>query len=113
VTEVPIESLPTELRIMALGLAAEKDPPAADVISALAIEDSKEDAGVPPIEAPEEWATSAADAARYANWLRVASGSKGEAIAIRELREELSLNYVPPDKIEREIERIRRLVTLH
>jgi hypothetical protein len=57
----------------------------------------------------ETWAISNVDAARYSNWFQVVRREKGEPAAIRELREELDRVYVPPDKLQREVERIQRL----
>jgi Protein of unknown function (DUF3631) len=119
---------------------AEPQPPAADVIDkadqarqeidqqvsasdpVLVMQDSKEDAGVPPqakqpdavADVPnqgiEKFLVSPADAARYGAVYRRLRQERGEPAARAEMSWELSaVAMVPPNKLPRELERIQRL----
>jgi hypothetical protein len=91
--------LPTEMRMLALGLPDAADVSAPDLAPEVA-----------PVAALETFRVSHPDAARYAVVLQNMREQRGDAAANAEMVWELgNTAMVPPGEIQRELERIQRL----
>ena len=99
VEEIPWDALPTEMRMLALGLPDAADVSAPDLAPEVA-----------PVAALETFRVSHPDAARYAVVLQNMREQRGDAAANAEMVWELgNTAMVPPGEIQRELERIQRL----
>jgi len=99
VEEVPWDTLPTEMRMLVLGLPDAADVSAPDLAPEVA-----------PVAALETFRVSHPDAARYAVVLQNMREQRGDAAANAEMVWELgNTAMVPPGEIQRELERIQRL----
>ena len=93
VEEIPWDALPTEMRMLALGVSAPDLAPEGAPVAAL-----------------ETFRVSHPDAARYAVVLQNMREQRGDAAANAEMVWELgNTAMVPPGEIQRELERIQRL----